>query len=344
MKEWLRNDLKDYIPYNATDPEYNIKLNANESPFNMPDKVKDNIIKWIKEKENLNIYPDTDCTELRIELAKFWNVQKQNIICGVGSDQMIDYICKAFLEVDDIVLVPSPSFSMYTLTAKLNKAKVINIAFDDNFEYNTDYIIQLCNKYNPKLLFICTPNNPTGKSINIEDIKKILNNTKCPVILDEAYAEFNDKTMIPFINDYKNIIILRTFSKAYSLAGIRVGYAVANEDAINCIEIVKTPYNLNTLSQKIAIEVLKNVEIYKERIDYLKSERDWLFDKLKAIDYIKAYSSDANFIYVESKIDIAKKLLNSGILIRAFNKQDDLYRFRISIGTRQQNEELIKNL
>lgn len=344
IKKWIRKDLLDYEPYNAKEVKYKIKLDANESPFNLSNQIKEKIIKWLNKQENLNTYPDTDCTELRLKLSEYWGVKAKNIICGVGSDQIIDYICKVFLEPEDIVCVPSPSFSMYTLTAKLSRAKVVNIPFNEDFEYNADKIIDVCKNNNPKILFLCNPNNPTGKEIKIKDIKKILEEINCIVVVDEAYAEFNDKTMISYINDYPNMIILRTFSKAYNLAGIRVGYGIASKNLIEALEIVKTPFNLNTLSQLIAIEAINYSLLTQQRVEWIKDEKQWFFKKLKKLGQLKVYSSCSNFIYVETKIDIAKSLKNKGILIRSFKFENGIYKARITIGTKKQNQKVLKVL
>lgn len=344
IKEYIRNDLKNYEPYIAKEVKYKIKLDANESPFNLSNQIKEKIIKWLNEEENLKRYPDTDCTELRLKLSEYWNVKAKNIICGVGSDQIIEYICKVFLEPEDIVCVPSPSFSMYTLTAQLNRGKVINIPFDENFEYNADKIIDICKNNNPKILFLCNPNNPTGKEIKIKEIKKILQEVNCIVVVDEAYAEFNNKTMISYINNYPNMIVLRTFSKAYNLAGIRVGYGIASKDLIKALEIVKTPFNLNTLSQLIAIEAINYSLLTQQRVTWIKDEKKWFFKKLKELEQLKVYSSCSNFIYIETKIDIAKSLKNKGILIRSFKCENGKYKSRITSGAREENKKLLKVL
>ncbi len=344
MKQWIRSDLKDHKPYNASEIEYKVKLNANESPFNLPKVVRKNIIKWFEDEENLNLYPDTDCIELKKELSKWYNVNVENIICSVGSDQLIEYICKIFLEPSDVVVVPSPSFSMYSITAKLNKAKIVEVKFNDDLSYNADRIIEACEENDAKILFLCTPNNPTGVTISCSDIEKILDNVDCPVIIDEAYAEFTNETMLPYINKYNNIIVLRTFSKAYGLAGLRIGYGIADKEFIQALEIVKVPYNLGTLSQKIAIEVLRNSEVYKERIEFIKQEREWLFEQLKSIKGLKVYKSEANFIYVESIVNISEYLSSKKILIRELKSSNGLYFSRITVGERKQNEKLIKKL
>lgn len=344
IKSYIRHDLKDYIPYNAKECDYKLKLDANEIPFKLPTPVKKNIIKWLNNSENLNRYPNTDSIDLKRALSEYWNLKIKNIICGVGSDQIIDYICKTFLEPDDIVCVPDPSFSMYSLTAKLNRAKVVPIELDQNLEYDTAKIINVCKANNPKLLFLCSPNNPTGNTIKCKDIKKILKEIKCPVVVDEAYAEFSDETMIPYINKYRNMIVLRTFSKAYGLAGLRIGYGVANKSFIESLEIVKMPFNLNTFSQIVAIEMLKYQALTSERVEYLKSEREWLLKKLKDIKFITSYKSESNFIYIESNLNLAKHLKSKGILIRDFKACDGVYKSRLTVGTRAENKKLLKEL
>lgn len=344
IRNYIRKDLLNYEPYHVSEIPYKIKLDANESPFNLSNQIKEKITNWLNEEENLNRYPDTDCTELRLKLSEYWNVKSKNIICGVGSDQIIDYICKVFLEPEDIVCVSSPSFSMYTLTAQLNRGNVIDIPFDEDFEYNADKIINMCKNNNPKILFLCNPNNPTGKEIKIKDIKKILEEVNCIVVVDEAYAEFNSKTMISYINDYPNMIILRTFSKAYNLAGIRVGYGIASKNLIKALEIVKAPFNLNTLSQLIAIEAINYSLLTEQRVTWIKDEKKWFFEKLKQLKQLKVYSSCSNFIYIETKIDIAQTLKNKGILIRSFKCENGIYKLRITVGAREENKKLLKVL
>ncbi len=343
MKEWIRADLKKFMPYHSPEKPCVAKLDANESPYNLSQNVRDNFIKWIQENENLNIYPDTDQVELRNVLSAFYNVEPQNVICTVGSDQLIDCITRLFLEAGDVVVVPKPSFSMYKNTTVMNHGKILEVELEKDFSYEEDKLIDAVKANNAKILFLCSPNNPTGTSLTIEQMKKIIENVSCPVIVDEAYAEFDDVTMIPYINDYKNMMVLRTFSKAYGLAGARIGYGIAHTAFIEAVEIVKAPYNLSTISQFLAMEVIKDSEQYKSRMEEIKAERDFMYEQLKKFKWLQVYPSNANFLLIESERDMDKKLLEANILVRSFSiESDKVRRIRLSIGDRQSNEKVIE--
>lgn len=344
INSFIRKDLKGFKPYHTNAKQCKYKLDANESPYNLPNNVLINFINYLMNEENLNIYPDSDSTALRTEIAKFYSVEIENIVCGVGSDQLIDYITKVFLEVGEKIAILKPTFSMYELSARLNHGDVHVINLDDEFKTDISRLIQEVNENNIKILFLCTPNNPTGNSFTIDGIKKIIKNTNCIIVVDEAYAEFSDDTMIPFIDKYENIIVLRTFSKAYGLAGVRVGYAIGNEKIIDAINIVKAPYNLSTLSEVLAVEALKNADEYKKRIKDIIVEKDKLYKALSQINWLKAHESDANFILIDSKKNVSSYLEENGILVRVIseNKNPEIKeRIRISVGIEHTNEKLI---
>lgn len=344
--KWIRKDLRNFKPYRANTEQFDIRLDANESPFNLTGKVKEDLLYWINNCENLNIYPDSDSNGLKDELSLFWNVSNDNIICGVGSDQLIDYITKVFIEPDDTVITLKPTFSMYSLSAVLNHGKVKEIPLKDGFSYDIYDIIKAANVNNAKLLFLCTPNNPTGNSFTERELLQILESVDCPVVIDEAYAEFAGQTMIPHIHTHENLIVLRTFSKAYGLAGARVGYALACEAMINAIGIVKSPYNLCTLSQLLAISALRDSNEYKKRISDLIENRNELYEKLKDLKGLNVYPSDGNFLFIESNINISEALKNDGIIVRNF-EDGEKRSVRISIGTKEQNikvYEIIKKM
>lgn len=347
MNEFIRNDLKELKPYHVQIEPHELKLDANESPYDMTREIKDNLIEWIQKSENFKLYPDTDSIKLREILAKYWKVTKDNVICGVGSDQLIDCILKLVIEPEDKVLVPNPSFSMYKIITKLNHGIPVQFELDDNFDYILEDIIEKYKQNEPKAIMICNPNNPTGNIIAKSDIIRLLDIVKCPVIVDEAYGEFYGDSMIDEINNFDNLIVLRTFSKAYGLAGLRVGYGIANSNLIEYINITKPPYNLNTFTQLAAIQIMDNIEEYKELIENIKQEKDWLYKELSKINDIKCYKSEANFILIKSKIDNLSQLLcENGILVRGFSNNDNRLSncIRVSVGKRKDNEKLIKTL
>jgi len=283
-------------------------------------------------------------------------------MCGVGSDQIIDIITKTFLDKGDKALVLSPSFAMYKISTKVNHGEVEEIALDENFEIDKDAIIEKVNALGKtdilgkadavskagtakiKILFLCTPNNPTGNSISLEDTKEIIGKSNCIVVVDEAYAEFSKESIIPYLNNYNNLIVLRTFSKAYGLAGLRIGYAISSEEIINAMAIVKPPFNLSNFAEIAATEVLKDSEEYKRRIDIIVKNRDNLKKELSKLDFLRVYDSDSNFLYIESQREIAAPLEKKGILIRKFESSSPVEKVRVSVGDEETNKFLVECL
>lgn len=344
IRDYIRGDLKEYTPYHAPEKKYTIKMDANENPYLHDEMIINAMKQWIKDSDNIKRYPDTDCTQLRESIAKHWYVQKDNVVCGVGSDQLIDCILKVFLEPGDKVLMPAPSFSMYKLSTTLNHGKAVEYRLNNDFSYDIDRIISLYENENPKCVFLCTPNNPTGNIISVDDIEKLLQVIKCPVIVDEAYGEFVDETMINKIDKYDNIVVLRTFSKAYGLAGLRVGYGIGSKEMINAISASIPPYNLSAFSQFFAKYVIDNFHYYNDYVEKIKEDRRWLTKELSKLDFIeKVYPSHANYILVKvSKAELPKILEEKGILVRGYGSEGDLaHCIRITIGTTEENKELI---
>ncbi|GKX28893.1 histidinol-phosphate aminotransferase [Vallitalea longa] len=347
IKDYIREDLQEFIPYHAPVKEYDIKLDANENPYPHNEKIISEAKKWLEDCNNLRRYPDTDCNELRETLAKYWQVNKENVICSVGSDQLIDSLLKVFLEPEDKVLMPTPSFSMYKLATKLNRGTPIEFNLNDDFSYDVNKIIDLYHKEHPKCVFICTPNNPTGNIITDNDVEKLLNVIKCPLIIDEAYGEYIEESMIGKVKDHENLIVLKTFSKAYGLAGLRVGYGIASKSMIDAINIVIPPYHLNALSQFLARTVLENDAEYDNKIKEIVRNRKWLSDNLQTIKYVeKVYPSYANYLLIKvSDYSIVEVLENKRILVRGYGEQGELANcIRITVGTEDENKKLIKEM
>ena len=216
---------------------------------------------------------------------------------------------------------------------------------NEDYTYPVSEIIKTCNKYNSKILILCTPNNPTGNLLPTRQIEEIAQNVKCPILIDEAYGEFSNETMIPLIEKYPHMVVFRTFSKAYGLAGLRVGYGIGDREIIDAIYLTKPPYNLNVLSQKIATWVLQDEKVNRERIDYLKTEREYLIKELRKIPNIKVFDSDANFILIETQnSELANQLEKKEIFVRSFGVCEGTLLLRITVGTKEQNEKLLKVL
>ena len=342
-KAYIREDLMDFTPYQAGHVTGVLKLDANENPYQMDDLVREEIIHWLSNKENFSVYPDSNCLELRESIASYYQVDKNQVACGVGSDQLIDCTIRGILMPGDAVVYPDPSFSMYQSIITLNHGKGIPVALNEDFSYNIEAMIQACQDENAKLLILCTPNNPTGNSLTIDQIKTIARAVDCPIMVDEAYGEFQDESSISLIKEFENILVLRTFSKAYGLAGLRIGYAIGSEKALYPIEISKPPYNVNTFTQMVAKMVIENPESYQTHIEDMKGGREIIKEALEEMG-LKVYPSDANFLLIEcDKIELDSYLKTKNIHIRAMKIRGKKM-YRISVGRADQNKLLLESI
>lgn len=340
---FLRDRFSSLKPYHSAYLTEGVILNSNESPYSVPQEL----VEYMKEHIGellVNRYPDTDSMALAKAIGKAYEVKPENVACGVGSDEMIDCILSSILDEDDKVLIPYPSFSMYSQFTLLNGGYGIKVPLKPDFTYDVDAMKQIIVENQPKVVFICNPNNPTGCIMAREDIEDMIKLSKGLVVVDEAYEDFasRDISVIPLINKYSNLIVLRTFSKAYALAGARVGYAIACEDLINLINAVKVPYNLNIFSQLIATWAIEHKEFFKANAKKIISERAVLDAGLQSLGF-KTYPSEANFIWTELPDAYFDALKERKIYIRKMTVDDKDY-YRISIGTVEENEALLKAL
>ncbi|MDR3264620.1 MAG: histidinol-phosphate transaminase [Synergistaceae bacterium] len=352
----VRSDLRNMENYSVPFRRGRYKLDSNESPFGLPDALRRRLSAWLEDTKNLNgdlnLYPDSENTRLRETLAKFWKVGPENVTCGVGSDQLIDGICRVFLEPGDVVVVPKPTFGMYAISARLNHGEVREVPIPVNDSENSDAgssaladeLVRAAAETRAKILFLCSPNNPTGQSLTEEQLCTVAENARCVVVVDEAYGEFAESTMIPRVGEYPNMIVLRTFSKAFALAGARVGYAVASAGTIDALGLVKPPFNLPTLSQLLATWAVEEAQEYASRVAYLNERREELYRELKKIPWLTVSRSDANFLFVRSERDIAALLEEKGIFVRACAGTSEFHNARITVGTAEQNGKVVETL
>lgn len=303
-----------------------VLLDANESPFG-----------------EFNRYPDSTQKKLKNKLAGLKKVSPSQIAVGNGSDELIDLIIKVFCEPKkDSILMMNPSFAMYGFYAAINENKVLKLDLDENFEIVKDDFLKIIQEQPIKIFFLCSPNNPTGNSI--EDIEFYIQNFEGIVVVDEAYIEFSEnKSSLELLDQYPNLIVLQTFSKAWGTAGARVGMAYASEEIIRLINTVKAPYNVNSLSQQLILETIDNEERLKENINSILKERLWLKEQFKEVDCIsKVFPTDANFFLIELKNveGVYDRMLENEILT---SKRDPAIPgcIRINIGNRKENEMLI---
>ena len=333
-----KESIRSLEPYVTNPTVCSVKLDANEGD---KDLYRDLLKKLGESDITLNYYPDDSYSELKKEINNYVGYEPKNITVGNGSSELLDLCVKTFVDKDETILSLDPTFSMYSIYAQVFSAKYIGAKAEEDFKVNVDSIIKDIKENNPKLIILCNPNNPTGSVLTKKEVRKIVKSTDALIALDEAYMEFGDESLIDEVMDYDNLLIVKTVSKAFSLAGIRMGYIVANEDIITSIEKVRAPYNLNSLSTYIATEALRQKERMFHYVKNIKEEREKIYKALVDLG-VKAYASGANFVFFKSDIDnLQKKLVDKDVLIRKFSGKLDGY-YRVSVGTKEQNEKFLE--
>ena len=336
----VRNNIKTMSSYSSARDDFKndfdkklIYLDANESPFD----------------SGINRYPDNKHTELKKVVSNIKNINVNQIVFGNGTDEILDLIVRVFCNPnkDKIITLP-PTYGMYDVIAKTNGVENIEIPLKSDFSIDKNEILKLSSS-SIKILFLCSPNNPTGNSFDTNDLTDLIKGFNGVVVVDEAYIDFSSKqSLISLINDNNNLIITQTMSKAYGMAGIRLGMGFSNQKIINYLNKIKPPYNINVLTERKALEKLNKIDEIKKNIDLVLNQRKLLVSCLEKLDFIeKIYKSDSNFLLV--KVDNAdlryNQLLKNGIIVRNRSNQPLCQNcLRITIGTENENKSLIKIL
>ncbi len=338
LKELTRPNIWSLEPYSSARNEYNgakasIFLDANENPFNSPN----------------NRYPDPLQKDVKNKISIIKGIDTKNIFLGNGSDEPIDLVYRAFCNPGkDNVVAVEPTYGMYQVCADINDVEYRKVLLDENFQFKASDLLNSTDN-NTKLIFICSPNNPTGNCFHRKEIETILKKFQGIVILDEAYSDFsNHKSFLSELDTYPNLIILQTFSKAWGCAAIRLGMAFASTEIIEILNKIKYPYNINRLTQEEALKMLEKHYLVKEWVESLKNERERLlkeFSVLKCCKHI--YPTDANFFLtrVSDAKTIYNHLVEKGIIVR--NRTNVMLCnncLRITVGTRPENDALLNAL
>lgn len=341
LDKLLRENIKNLTPYSSARDEYqgeaSVFLDANENAFGSP------------LEQSYNRYPDPLQFEVKKRLSMIKGLPPRNIFLGNGSDEAIDILFRSFCNpgVDNVILVP-PTYGMYQVSANINDIRVKNVPLTEEFQLNLEGIAEAIDEHT-KLIFVCSPNNPTGNSINREDVETLLANFSGIVVVDEAYINFSrQKTFIQELTEYANLVVLQTLSKAWGLAGLRIGMAFASEEIIEVMNKVKPPYNVNEASQQLALQALANIEQVNSWIKETLLQRDKLVLGLKDFDFVAdIYPSDANFILVKTTDanGIYDFLVKQGIIVRNRSKVELCEGcLRITVGTPDENKILLNTL
>tara|TARA_R110002049_G_scaffold144404_5_gene306664 strand:- start:180 stop:1229 length:1050 start_codon:yes stop_codon:yes gene_type:complete len=339
VNQLTRENVKGLSPYSSARDEYvsdgteMVFLDANENPF----------------QNGVNRYPDPQQRSLKAILANQKGVTPENLLLGNGSDEVLDLLYRAFCEpkVDNIITLP-PTYGMYKVLSGINNVVNREVLLTRDFEPNVDKIVAAADG-NSKILFLCSPNNPTGNSFAAEKMHQLLENFNGLVVVDEAYIDFAaTQSWVSQLDTYPNLIVTQTLSKAYGLAGVRLGICIASKEIIAILNKIKPPYNVNELTQQRAKERVLDVATVKSEVSRIMNEKNALFKVLLQVEYVeRVYNSDANFIL--AKVDDATKrynqLLKKGIVIRNRTTQplcENTLRF--TVGTAEENGKLINAL
>lgn len=343
ISKLVRDNVRKMKKYASARDEFTGKakvfLDANENSFGS------------SVNKDLNRYPEPVPKKLRMAIGEYKGIDNpEKIFLGNGSDEAIDLVIRAFCEPrkDSIMLLP-PTYGMFSVCAQLNDVNIMEVALEPDFSLNVDEIIAKANAEKPKVIIICTPNNPSANVYDKDDIERILKNVPSLVIVDEAYIDFSTKaSWLERLDEFNNIIVIQTFSKAWGMAGVRLGMAFANPEIIEILNKIKYPYNINDVTTSIVLEAVKNPSLKEDLVSKIKTERHYLMNHLAEISVVnEVLDSEANFFLArfDEPKTIYEYLSDEGIVVR--DRSDQLHCegcLRITVGTREQNDMLLHAL
>lgn len=337
LENLVRKNVLKLKPYSSARDDFqgaaSVYLDANENPYT----------------SKFNRYPDPHQSKLKQKISKIKNIPTSQIFLGNGSDEPIDLLIRAFCEPEiDNVLIPQPTYGMYSVSAEINNVKIKPVKLTPDFDLDVESIKAAWDDHT-KIIFLCSPNNPSGNLLSFEKVKHIISEFAGLVIVDEAYIDFtNYEGFVPLLNKYPNLVILQTLSKAWGLAAIRLGMCFASEEIVSVLNKIKPPYNISLLSQEAAEAALANESLKNDWVAEILLERGKLIQQLRAVKIVKnIYPSDANFVLVkvENAKSVYSKLVTQGIILRDRSSVilcDDC--LRITVGTPEENKLLLKEL
>lgn len=335
IENWTRPCIRSLVPYSSAKDEYTgsdaMFLDANENPFG-----------------TYNRYPDPQQRKLKEVLAKQANLKTNQVFVGNGSDEVIDLLLRIFCEPGkDKIAAFSPTYGMYDVSASIHNVEIVKTRLDKNYDIVDVDLSSVLYGSDIKILFLCSPNNPTGNNLDLQAMINLITEFEGIVCVDEAYIEFSEQqSLADWVNNFDNLVVSRTMSKARGLAGARVGYAYANSQIIALFNKVKPPYNVSALNQNEALRVLENTDVFEMRRNILLDERSKLIEQLNNIKTVKKiYPTSANFILIEvtDANSLYQQLLERNIIVRNRSKQVP-NTLRISVGTPEENQQLLKAL
>ena len=347
IMDFFRNDISDLSEYKIFDSKNMVKLDAMENPYDL--NIKFEIKGLSSGSVSLNRYPDADCQSLKNKLrSKYKLDNKYDLIIGNGSDELIQLICLAFLKKENVVLCPAPSFSMYKKISQVLDLRFEEVSLQEDFSLDLELMLKKIEEFDPAIIFLAFPNNPTGNLWDKNDIDLIIKKANGVVVIDEAYGSFSGESFVGKMNNYDNLLIMKTVSKI-GLAGIRVGYLIGEDYIIKNINKLRLPFNINTLSQKISEFSIESSNYLENQTNDIIKLREVLISKMEGIDKIKVYKSKTNFILFKvlsgTADDIFKSLISKKILIKNMTNTPGLKNYlRVTVGSEKENNLFIQSL
>ncbi|EGO65450.1 histidinol-phosphate aminotransferase [Acetonema longum DSM 6540] len=335
----IRENISQLKPYSTAETQWRVRLDANERPENLPSAVKEQVLNRLAGLD-FNRYPDSGATELRQKIGAAFGLDGGNVLLGNGSSELLAVICTVFGGEGRKIIYPTPSFSMYSVYAKLSDSPAFAIPLEADFSPNMEKVIGAAQSEQAGLVILCNPNNPTGNVMQSTDIRTVLAAATCPVVVDEAYYEYCGQSVSDLLPQFPNLIITRTFSKAYGLAGVRAGYMLAAADIVAAVIKAQLPYHMNALSLAAATAVWETRQAFAADIALTIAERERMTDSLGHLSTVQVYPSKTNFllIRVEQPAALREMFAAQSVGIRDFSDYQGLEGcFRITVGTRIEN-------
>lgn len=341
IESLVRDNIRNLTPYRSARDDFDqgTLLDANENSYGSV----------IRNSLDLNRYPSPSHDPLREKIAEYRGIDFENIFLGVGSDEPIDLLMRIFCEPGkDSIMITPPTYGMYKVAANINNVGVKKVQLNDRFQLQPDQITEQAHD-SDKILFLCSPNNPTANDLKRTDLLKLVTRFNGIVVVDEAYIDFsNQESMAQMVQQYPNLVVLQTFSKAFGLAGIRLGVAIASPQIIDFMMRVKAPYNINKLTADMAMKAFDNPELFKFNIEAILDQREYVAEQLEYADAVeKVYPSNANFILfkIRDAEQIYRKLAAKGVIVR-YRGNEPLCEdcLRVTIGMPDENVRFLKTL
>lgn len=347
IQKLVKDEILQQEAYFIEESPCRIKLDANENPYILPENLQEEMLGYLK-TVFLNRYPDPGSRELRRRFAVNLGVDEEMLLLGNGSDELIHLLLLAFRSnPGGGVVIPVPTFAMYRISGINAGHKIIEVPLNHEFDLDIDEMIDAMSRFDPDLVFLSYPNNPTGNLFSRDKVVEILSRSRGLVVVDEAYYHFSNTSFLPDMDRWKNLVVLRTVSKV-GFAAIRLGILVAHPSIVRELNKVRLPYNMNTLTQAVGQFILDHESAFQDQILRIVKNRQMLFGALKGFDGINPYHSDANFILFSCASDknrIYSGLLKKGIVIKNFSSPDALGQcMRVTVGREEENQEFLRVL